>query len=717
MNSLASLGWPLEKLGVAIQVLARRSGLLLQLDRKSSSAAQQDFRELADCSAEALGQWIESVTLGLGLEVEQVETPYARTDQLLRNAGPALLYVNVEGESRLLAVLGSRRNVLRILSPELAVRRIRTKHVRAALCQHLEASVAAETDRVLDEARVSAHRRRRARAAILQERLASARIGGCWLFRPSPGGTFWHQMRFAGLRRRFLQVVGAYIALYVLWALSWWLIGRGALEGRTEGGWLVAWTLLLLTLVPIRLTATWGQNLVAIGLGALLKQRLLYASLKLDPDDIRNQGAGQLLGRVFESESLENLALSGGFLALFASTELIVAVAILLFGAGGGLIMLLLVGWTGVVLLIVRKYFKLRSHWTDARLSMTHDVIERMVGHRTRLAQEPPERWHVEEDQALDHYLLASRAMDRTGAALLALAPRGWLVVGLLGVTPSFVAGRSSPAELAIAIGGIIFAFRALQKLVAGLSQLAGASIAWEKVAPFFHGAARTESEGSPTFTLARSSDAKAPDDGRLLLDARNVVFRYRTRREPVMRECSVQVCAGDRILLEGPSGGGKSTFGALLAGLRLPDSGVVLLEGLDHRTTGSQAWRRRVVLAPQFQENHVLTETFAFNLLMGRGWPAQPEDFEEAEDICRELGLSKLLDRMPAGLVQMVGESGWQLSHGERSRLYIGRALLQKADLVVLDESLAALDPDSFRRAMQCVLRRASTLILIAHT
>jgi len=80
------------------------------------------------------------------------------------------------------------------------------------------------------------------------------------------------------------------------------------------------------------------------------------------------------------------------------------------------------------------------------------------------------------------------------------------------------------------------------------------------------------------------------------------------------------------------------------------------------------------------------------------------------------ELGLGDLLARMPAGLQQMVGESGWQLSAGERSRLYIARALLQRAELVVLDESFAALDPESLRQALACVLKRARTLLVIAH-
>jgi ATP-binding cassette subfamily B protein len=71
----------------------------------------------------------------------------------------------------------------------------------------------------------------------------------------------------------------------------------------------------------------------------------------------------------------------------------------------------------------------------------------------------------------------------------------------------------------------------------------------------------------------------------------------------------------------------------------------------------------------------------------------------------------------MPAGLQQMVGDSGWQLSHGERSRVYIARSLLQDLDLRVLDESFAALDPETFEQVLDCVLARTRTLVVVAHT
>ena len=183
-----------------------------------------------------------------------------------------------------------------------------------------------------------------------------------------------------------------------------------------------------------------------------------------------------------------------------------------------------------------------------------------------------------------------------------------------------------------------------------------------------------------------------------------------------MLRGCTVRIDPGDRVLLEGPSGGGKSTLASLLTGLRKPSSGLLLLGGLDWHTLGPEGWRQRVVAVPQFNENHVLTETLAFNLLMGRRWPPRPRDLAEAEEVCRALGLGELIERMPGGLNQTIGDGGWRLSHGERSRVYIARALLQRANMLVLDESFAALDPRTLELCLRCVLERASALVVIAH-
>jgi ABC-type transport system involved in cytochrome bd biosynthesis fused ATPase/permease subunit len=84
---------------------------------------------------------------------------------------------------------------------------------------------------------------------------------------------------------------------------------------------------------------------------------------------------------------------------------------------------------------------------------------------------------------------------------------------------------------------------------------------------------------------------------------------------------------------------------------LQVLQSGLLLMQGLDRGSLG-------------------------FNLLMGRTWLASENELEEARLLCEELGLGPLPERMPSGMMQMVGETGWQLSHGERSRIFLARAL-----------------------------------------
>jgi ATP-binding cassette subfamily B protein len=371
---------------------------------------------------------------------------------------------------------------------------------------------------------------------------------------------------------------------------------------------------------------------------------------------------------------------------------------------------MLLGAWVALAVAVARVYLGRRREWTGARLGMTNDLIERMVGHRTRLAQEPRSRWHDGEDQTVEHYLERSRAMDRTWVLQAAMS-RGWLVAGVAGLAPAFIDGSGTPPAIAISIGGVMLGSRALQKLIAGLVSLTSAAIAWGEVRLLFDAATRREDEAA-----AMELERRGQSRSEAVMEAHAVTFQYQGRGAPVLCGVDLTIRAGDRLLLRGSSGGGKSTFAALLSGLRAPDTGLLLLGGLDHKSVGGAAWRERVVAAPQFHENHVLTATFAFNLLMGRRWPPTAKDFQEAEAICRELGLGQLLERMPAGLLQMVGETGWQLSHGERSRLFMARALLQEADLIILDESFAALDPENLRQCLTSVLGRAPTLLVIAH-
>jgi ATP-binding cassette subfamily B protein len=713
--------WPLERVGDAVYALGYESGLARRNQVTPSDIPGRSCgsrfpgNDSTRAAAVRIERWVEAAASSLGLEVVPVSAPYSDLEKLIRCSAPALLGIGDDATAlRFIALVGGSRRSVRILGPDFREHRLPMMTVRNALCAHLESPLRDEIDALIATIGISTRRSASTRAAILKERIGTAPIGQCWLLRLSPGRSFFLHLRRAGALGHFIALTAGHLLRVALVLLSWWLIGRVALGGQFEQGWVVGWGLLLLTLVRVRHLLLWVQGMLAISSGSLLKQQLLCGVLNLEPEQIRHLGAGQLLGRILECETLESLALNGGVQALFSCVDIVGAAVVLGFGAGGPIHSFALVAWTAVAVFAGWKYIRSCRDWSEKRFALTQHVVEQMIGYRTRLSQEALESWHLIEDQALEDYLKFSTRMDRMAAFLTAAVPRGWMLVGFLGIAPALFSAASSVSELAISLGGVLYSFRALELFVSGLTDVGQAGAAWTEVETLLHAASRSPAEGCAQVAVIDSNGQL--ENGDLLIEARNLTFRHQGRAEPILRGCNVRVCKGDHVLIEGPSGSGKSTLGSLLAALRLPESGLILLNGLDPQTLGHERWRERIVMAPQFHENHVLTETLAFNLLMGRGWPPSRKDVEEAELVCRELGLGELFDRMPAGMLQMVGESGWQLSHGEKSRLYIARALLQGTEMVILDESFAALDSENRKRTLLCALKRSPTLLVITH-
>ncbi|MEZ4735541.1 MAG: ABC transporter ATP-binding protein [Caldilineaceae bacterium] len=658
---------------------------------------------------------------------------YVDIDQLIHGVAPALMRVSpAEEPPTFLVIVRSNRQHVTLLTPTLGQRRVTAAVITHHLRTLAEAPFARLANELLASVNIAPARRAKVRSAMIGEQMSGVQLTGCWRLRLAPGANMWRQFRQARLLTPVALILAAHFVQQLFSLAGWWLIGQGALQGHFAWAWIFAWALLLYTAIPFQLFVTWIQSRIGLDAGALFKTRLLYGTLHLEPEEIRHEGIGQFLGRIMESEAFETLVLTGGFQGLIAIIELFTAFTVLTVGPGGWPAAGLFGLWVGLTSWLMGRYVYTNRAWVDAYRTMTNDLVERMVGHRTRIAQEERTRWHEGEDQFLARYLGISQQLDQVGMQLNGWTNRGWQLVGFASLALAFVTAPFATTQLALGIGGVMLASQALSKFVAGIAGIAGILVAWEQVGPIFTAAQRSTARKSAEYTLLPTGQPPVeqppveqppveqppadPTAHEPLLVARDLTFRYPRQLRPLLQGCHVTLHIGERILLEGPSGGGKSTLAALLVGLRKPEAGLLLLHGLDQATLGMAQWRKRLAAAPQFHENHVLTETFAFNLLMGRRWPATPEDLAEAETICHELGLGNLLARMPAGLQQMVGESGWQLSHGERSRLFMARALLQDADLIVLDESFAALDPDNLQQAIQCVLARAKTLLVIAH-
>jgi ATP-binding cassette subfamily B protein len=699
----------MERLGEGLEELARRAKLnpvagdvLVAPDSVTQGAA-------ADT-----GRWIEWAAERLGVEAEPVETTVSGFEQLAANAGPALFQIASTAGPRFLLLLKSSFGALQLIGPDLKVHRVKPDVLRAALCLFHEVPLAGEIDRLLEAAALPPDRWQKVRRVMLDERIGAKTLGNCWILRLAPSTGFWRQLVQARLPRRLGWMLALFAAVYGLELFSWGLIGNAALNGQLDMGWMSAWVLLVISLVPLRLIGNWLNSTFALDASRILKKRLLAGAMRLDIESVRHQGAGQLLSRVMESQALESLAVNGGLSVVVACLELIFAASVMAAGAGGLIHVLLLMVWLVVTVWWSMRYIDRMRAWTLMRLDMTHQLVERMVGHRTSLAQEWPSRRDVREDQQVNDYQQLSKQMDKTIIPVVAGIPAGWMLIGIAGLAPAFVSGTGSSAALAIGFGGVMLAGRALSGISGGLSSIASALISWKQVGPLFH-AAVNDAPKEPFLTTAQLEGAPEAGAPTKVIDASNLVYRYRPEGDAVLRGVDLTINRGERLLLEGSSGGGKSTLASLLVGLRKADSGLLLLNGLDHHTLGD-GWHRLATEAPQFHENHILTGTLGFNLLMGRNWPASSEELEEARQLCIELGLGALLERMPSGMQQMVGETGWQLSHGEKSRIFLARALLQKSQLTIMDESFAALDPETLEQCLNCAFKRARTLLVIAH-
>ncbi|MEM7310252.1 MAG: ABC transporter ATP-binding protein [Planctomycetota bacterium] len=709
--SLAPFVWPASRLAGGVALLARAAGFGELGGAAGAGVAPGDPARI--------GGWLEALVTGGGAESEAVRCTYGETAAFLRRAGPAVLRVQGPpgASTGFLLMLGRRRGRVLLVRADGELAAVAPEAVHAELWADVERAFAPAVDRMLDRAALRPGRRARVRTRLLGEHLAERALEGAWILRLEPGADAWAQARRARVPARLALAALAHAAVWGLVVAAWVAIGRGALAGSVEAAWVGAWVLLLLSGIPLRVAESWLQGSFALDVGALFKRRLLVGALKLRTEETRHQGVGQLLGRVLESETVETLALGAGFVATAALVELGLATWVLAQGAGPALTPLLLLVWVGLALALGRTAFRRGRAWTRARLALTHDLVERMVGHRTRQVQEARERWHDGEDELLEAYMHASGRLDRATVALATGLGSLWLAIGVVGLAPAFLSGDVTATSLAVGLGGLLLAQQAVTKLAASVAQLATLRVAWGEVRELHRAAARYEPRGDVGLAAAPASLASGGEDDAVpLLAARGLGLRYPGRAEPAIEGCDLRIEAGDRVLLEGPSGGGKSTLAALVTGLREPSSGLLLLSGLDRASWGARAWRRRVSAAPQSHENHVFEGTLAFNLLLARGWPPSDKDLAEAHEVCVALGLGPLLERMPTGLFQTVGETGWQLSHGERARVFVARALLQEGDLKVFDESFAALDPGTLRRVVECVLERSPTAVVVAH-
>ncbi|KAL8130445.1 hypothetical protein V2J09_019600 [Rumex salicifolius] len=202
-------------------------------------------------------------------------------------------------------------------------------------------------------------------------------------------------------------------------------------------------------------------------------------------------------------------------------------------------------------------------------------------------------------------------------------------------------------------------------------------------------------------------------EDMRGEIELKNVHFHYPSRPEvEIFSGFSLHIPSGITAALVGESGSGKSTVISLMERFYDPDSGKVLIDGVDFKLL-RLSWARQMIGLVS-QEPILFTTTIRENIKYGK------EDANEAEIISavERANAAKFTDKLPQGLDTLVGEHGTQLSGGQKQRIAIARAILKNPRILLLDEATSALDAES-ERVVQEALDRIMlhrTTVVVAH-
>lgn len=191
-----------------------------------------------------------------------------------------------------------------------------------------------------------------------------------------------------------------------------------------------------------------------------------------------------------------------------------------------------------------------------------------------------------------------------------------------------------------------------------------------------------------------------------------DVSFRYPHNQYVSLNGISLKIAPGEKVGIIGRSGSGKSSLAKLLVGFYQPDSGTVLMDGIDARQLDVNDIRHNIGYAPQ--DIHLFSGSLRDNLLIGAGY-VDEETMIRAATIS---GVHEFARRHPSGYNMQVGERGMNLSGGQRQAVALARALLLDPPILLMDEPTSSMDntsEDLIKKALVPIVSH-KTLLLVTH-
>ena len=301
------------------------------------------------------------------------------------------------------------------------------------------------------------------------------------------------------------------------------------------------------------------------------------------------------------------------------------------------------------------------------------------------------------------NYSSGIRSARATGAitkAIAVVSAAGTAGAVLLGAQ-QVLAGRLTPGELLIFLAYVTSLYKPVRDLGKLSAKFSRAGVSAQRVNEIL--ATEPDIEDAPdAIELGRPA-------GEIVFE--DVCFGYAPGR-PVLDHVSLRIAAGERVAVVGPSGAGKSTLLSLLLRLYEPDSGRILIDGIDIRRLKRESLRHAIGIVPQ--DNMLFAVSVRENIAYG--FPQAP--FEAVQQAAQDARAHEFIVDLAQGYDTEIGERGGSLSGGQRQRLCLARALVKQPAILVMDEPTSAIDAVSARLIHEAVARvhRDRTLIVISH-
>lgn len=485
-----------------------------------------------------------------------------------------------------------------------------------------------------------------------------------------------------------------------------WILGTAALAiGVTEA---VLWFI-----------RRWLTARATMGVEADIRKDL-YARLQILPMSFHGRWqSGQLLSRVMNDLATIRRFLSFGLVFMLLNGLQIIAVTAILLSMYwplGVVVMVSVVPITLTVLHFERQFTRLSRQAQDQSGVVATHVEESALG--MRLVKS-----FGREDYVFDRFDSEAEALYHLQVRKVGVSARFWTLLEIIPNLTLIVVlgfGAYAAGHGLVTMGTLVAFITMMLSLVWPIASLGfllsmtqEAMTASNRIAEIFD--APREIDDGPVAGPARGGRLELVDVG----------FRFpgaEGRQSPwALRHVNLTVEPGETVALVGATGSGKSVLVALLSRLYDVSEGRILLDGTDIRQLSLPALRAAVATA--FEDPTLFSMSVAENLRLGRGPDNPAGDAELARAI--DIAAADFVYDLPFGLDTRIGEQGMSLSGGQRQRLSLARAILAAPSVLVLDDTLSALDvhteaevTEALRRVLGSVTaivvaNRASTVLL----